>query len=625
LIEQFTTVSSDACATFNSKFNPLLLTNDAKISVLKYHVSSNTGNDPMNQSNKIDALARSQYYAVSNLPASLFDGITKTQTQALLQTTFDQALANNNAPFEMSASHSFDSKMDSVFITVKVKNSTKTDFTQTNQVLQVVIAERVIQFPSAPGINKEKIFYDVMRKMLPNNKGTAFPTTIKAGEELTFKIDAALPIGLYDLSQISIVTFVQNSLIQSINQSATSKPIALLGDFVDAELTNITVPKDMCEANIAPKVRLKNNGNTPLTSANLYYIHRTKKSEILNWKGNLKKGESVEVTFPIYDFIFGRLVFSVTNPNEDTSRDYSSLNNTTMDYYLTLIPPNPIGPELKYGFEFDAAGLPPKSALTILEDPIGYFYVADKTIFSNPPSNEIGGYGLSKKSFMFPYYEAYLNQIMGLVFYKIDLKEKKNIQIQFDYAYAQYLSSGVTYGDKFEVLASTDCGKTFKTYFSKEKDKLATTQPQTSLFKPKSTEWKTEKISANELDGKSEALIMFRGVSGKGNLLFLDNVSVDGELSVAVEDLLEGVHVTISPNPASDFAYINMNWAENTQASVRVFDMTGKQVSILAQEQDFTAGENQLLWDTQNTAAGIYMVKIETTKGQITKRLAVFK
>jgi len=93
---------------------------------------------------------------------------------------------------------------------------------------------------------------------------------------------------------------------------------------------------------------------------------------------------------------------------------------------------------------------------------------------------------------------------------------------------------------------------------------------------------------------------------------------------VNVNDILGNSTMELAPNPAADYTYINLDLNEATKASVKIFDITGKEVAVLAENQLFAAGAYQLRWDI-NAAQGNYIVKIETSKGQLTKRLTIVK
>jgi hypothetical protein len=632
IAEEFTNASCPPCAAFNPKFHPVLEANAGKVISLKYQVNY-PGFDPMNQQNNAEAKTRHDYYKVSGVPTPVIDGVTKTQTQAITQSTYDAAY-NKAAPYEMSVEHSFNAKFDSISISIKVKNTSAADFTQANQLLHVAITEEVIAFPKAPGTNGEKVFYNVMRKMLPNAAGTAFPGTITAGETVTFTFNAPLPKYLYNLGEIAVVAFIQNNTTKVINQAGATSPLPLVGNFVDVAADNKSaLPSAPCGTEITPKVEFKNTSSLDVTSLDAYYTLNGKKSTVIPWTGKIGKDETATITFPKVDATAGKtntLSVGVENINAGAVIDLSSLNNVSSDNIIRVMPSAAKAKKMNLLFE-TALGSFPTTAATIVStsaDAASFIYVVDQgvTTPANAP-DQLGGFGLSKSSLRYRF--AALTNIgeeLGVAFNKLNLTDSRETKLKFDYAYAQYEEQGTAFSEKFEVLVSKDCGATYKSYFSKEGEDLVTAQvsPIAKVFYPLSDDWKTEEIDIKEFDGAPEVIVIFKGTSGYGNNIYLDNVNVDGKTVGIQENILENATMEVTPNPASEFTYVKMNLNEAMNASVKIFDITGKQVAILADNQAFGAGEYQLRWDISQ-AQGVYIVKIETAAGQMTKRLTIVK
>jgi hypothetical protein len=90
-----------------------------------------------------------------------------------------------------------------------------------------------------------------------------------------------------------------------------------------------------------------------------------------------------------------------------------------------------------------------------------------------------------------------------------------------------------------------------------------------------------------------------------------------GTWSIEVPELVEGPTqiVEVFPNPAKD--RINLRFAENVEAVVRLYDMTGRLV------QSF-AGQNQfLVIPTQNLSKGIYTLVTFIDENQQINRVVV--
>ncbi len=627
LVEEFTNASCPPCAAFNPGFHAALDNNVGKVVSLKYQVNY-PGFDPMNQHNNAEAMARNSYYAITGVPSVTFDGVKKNQTQAVAQATYDAAY-NKVSPYALTVTHVFNAKYDSAKITVKVKNISGAAVEEANQKLHVAIVEETIAFPKAPGTNGEKIFYTVMRKMLPNNLGTAFPASVAIDEEVSFTMNVALPKYLYNLGEIAIVAFVQNNTSKVVHQAGYSEPQELVGNFVDLSAANSTpAPESICSVGIIPQMTVTNSSDLEVTSFDAYYTLNTVKSAKVEWTGSIKKGESKTITFPSVDGNAGKnnvLNCNIDNINGGNVIDFATLNNKTSDMSIKILPAAPAANATKLvtGFETTALRTIPTNAFLYTSDreTASFTYVADKTSFSSTATQKCGGYGLSEKAFWFNYSGMTIKgESANLTFFKINLKDSKETKLKFDYSYVQRVAAN---NDKFEVLASTDCGETFKTLFSKSGADLKTAAPH-AIALPKDTEWLTPEVDMKDLDGAAEVVIMFKATSDGGAILFLDNISIDANVIGTQDNILDNATMEIAPNPASDYTYINMDLNETMDASVKIFDITGKQVAVLADKKAFAAGSYQLRWDISQ-AQGVYIVKIETAKGQLTKRLAIVK
>ncbi|QHT68350.1 PKD domain-containing protein [Rhodocytophaga rosea] len=111
----------------------------------------------------------------------------------------------------------------------------------------------------------------------------------------------------------------------------------------------------------------------------------------------------------------------------------------------------------------------------------------------------------------------------GLVSTKLNLATNQFAELSFDVAYARYDAS---YSDSLEILYSTDCGQTFKTFWSKGGQSLATADDTEGEFVPSDSEWRKETISLGFLNGNASVYLMILNKSSWGNNLYLDNIKV---------------------------------------------------------------------------------------------------
>ncbi|MEM1056173.1 MAG: T9SS type A sorting domain-containing protein [Bacteroidota bacterium] len=97
--------------------------------------------------------------------------------------------------------------------------------------------------------------------------------------------------------------------------------------------------------------------------------------------------------------------------------------------------------------------------------------------------------------------------------------------------------------------------------------------------------------------------------------------------TVAVETGIEGRTIRIvgtAPNPTSATAQVAFELDAPGAAALRVFDMTGREVSVLA-EGDFAAGPHAAAFRADALAPGVYVVRLEANGEIATARLAVVR
>ena len=115
--------------------------------------------------------------------------------------------------------------------------------------------------------------------------------------------------------------------------------------------------------------------------------------------------------------------------------------------------------------------------------------------------------------------------------------------------------------------------------------------------------------------------------------LYID--SIDVELKYAIKQLhsLIGINEQIIvksglsleqifPNPISKCTTISYKLAESDKINLSIFDLSGRQISVLIQETQ-EAGIHHIFWDAENIQAGIYFVRIATIGGTITRKIVV--
>jgi agmatine/peptidylarginine deiminase len=106
-------------------------------------------------------------------------------------------------------------------------------------------------------------------------------------------------------------------------------------------------------------------------------------------------------------------------------------------------------------------------------------------------------------------------------------------------------------------------------------------------------------------------------------------IKVDSDL---ISGLAEGSLATLAslgdiyPNPASDRVTVMVDVNEASHVKVEVYGIDGRRIALLA-DQEMAAGSHTFRWDInekgQQMPAGIYIVRLQTENGSISRKLAI--
>lgn len=102
----------------------------------------------------------------------------------------------------------------------------------------------------------------------------------------------------------------------------------------------------------------------------------------------------------------------------------------------------------------------------------------------------------------------------------------------------------------------------------------------------------------------------------KDSLVNVENIS---SITPASYDLKQNY-----PNPFNPSTNIEFNIAKNSKVKVTVFDMLGKNVAALI-DQNLNAGSFKVEWSAENFPSGVYYYKLETENFSETKKMLLIK
>lgn len=321
LIEEATNASCGPCASQNPAFDILLNQNRDKLTAIKYHWYF-PGTDPMNAQNPVENNGRVAYYGINGVPTACIDGdIPDGPTfsypggpHGYTQGLIDEYAAIPS-PFNISISHRISDDQDSIYIDMLIE---ATQAISGDLRAHMVVVEKHVNFVSPPGSNGEKNFLDVMKKMIPDQNGTALPS-FSTGDYMILQASWKLA-NIYNINEVGVVGFIQGNSSKDVHQAANSTADPLV-PLYNNELTVASVKgiaETNCTGSFEPRVIIRNQGVEPVTSATIYYHVNEGAEASYEWTGNLDFMETAEVALPSvsFDLLNENTFYAITvNPN----------------------------------------------------------------------------------------------------------------------------------------------------------------------------------------------------------------------------------------------------------------------------------------------------------------------
>ncbi len=624
LVEEFTQASCPPCAVYNPIFHGVIFTpgNETKVSLLCYQVNW-PGSDPMNAQNPSEVASRVTYYGINAVPDCLADGGVTEAGMPIYHgniADFKQPVIDNRvvvtSPFEMSVDHNLHVKLDSVTVTLTVKNVSPAEMPDV-YTLQTALIEKTVEFHVPPGTNGELEFVSVMRKMIPNVSGSKLGI-MPAGASKSFSYTIAVPSYIYSLRNLGVISFIQNITKKEVMQAAESYPKPLPGasSYLDLRTESTVIGySDLCDPNVSFKVDFYNDGTDSVKTVSIdLMLNGVKQTGQTALALNLPGGTLGSYEFRNVNLKTGRntLNYRLNNINGvANNKDIDKLNHTSANKILFNVATAPYAMEMHEGFAVAARGQFPAHLYVDNTSSMSVF-PADRAYFN--ATDEIGGFGNSPFSLFWDFYFGPPDTEVRMFYDKLDLSNSTNTHLMLSRAYAQLGNEAA----KFTVEASDNCGRTWTTVYEKEGSDLATVSPLSStFFAPRAFQWKRDTVSMKDFDGLPEVIIRLKGYNppSGSNLMFIDDIDIAPLSPVSTEDAGILSSLEVFPNPASNQVQLVIHSMEAADASVQLFDVNGKSVGILMNKLALTAGKNIQNLKLNSIQSGIYNLKVISEKG----------
>lgn len=109
---------------------------------------------------------------------------------------------------------------------------------------------------------------------------------------------------------------------------------------------------------------------------------------------------------------------------------------------------------------------------------------------------------------------------------------------------------------------------------------------------------------------------------------FLDTVSCNAQScqvitvqATSIQEANAGVtSISAQPSPFGASTTFNVQFAQNSNVEISVYDMTGKKVAVV-KDGEMTSGKHEIQWTPGNLAEGVYFVQLIAGNSVITKKI----
>lgn len=316
VLECFTSTTCGPCASANPALDNLINNNADKLIAIKYHVNWPAAGDPMNLHNPGDVSSKVSFYSINAVPYSVGDGTWVGNSSSVSQAMINQWAAVDS-PIDMRMTYYFNAAQDTMFVVVMGRASSAINSNSLK--LNISVIEKTMEYASAPGSNGERIFHNVMKKLLPNAAGTSI-AAMEAGDYFAYKYSWALA-NVMNVSELTAVAWLQDGTTKQMIQGCKSSDDVQPFFAKQAKISKLDhTKKTICSSSVNPDIYVTNFGSETINSLAVNVSVNGTSIADLTWQGNIDFGKTAKINF-------GELNFA----------DVETLENNEMIFEITQI------------------------------------------------------------------------------------------------------------------------------------------------------------------------------------------------------------------------------------------------------------------------------------------------
>ena len=136
------------------------------------------------------------------------------------------------------------------------------------------------------------------------------------------------------------------------------------------------------------------------------------------------------------------------------------------------------------------------------------------------------------------------------------------------------------------------------------------------MFVPTANEWRTDTVDLSAFIGENNLQIAFRNHGYYGNVIYLDNINIGGDLALNEQNLNA---INLFPNPVKAGSSLTIQAPE--QAQVHLIDLKGRKITSITT----TANGTVQFEIPGELSGGTYILQIKTADKIWNKQLVILK
>lgn len=356
----------------------------------------------------------------------------------------------------------------------------------------------------------------------------------------------------------------------------------------------------VCGINISPEITVKNQGTQPITSLTINYSLDGGANQVYNWNGNILPETNTNISLPAISTTKGNHNLSIETTT--AGDQYSSNNKGIISFAINESNTTPTTVN-----DFENAN--DELLVETTNSPMWTIISSPKTKLNIPNgtkaySTTAGNYPARTTGYL--YTNCYnLSEIVNPTL-KFDMGF--DIELNWDYMVVEYSTNQ---GISWEILGSATDPNWYNS------NSIANGLPGKQWTGQSNANSTIKEYSHDLAALANETSIIFRfrffsDANTVGEGAVIDNLVVSGVLSTNDETFLKGV--AIYPNPSESIFNINRNTSD--QLTVKVFDLSGKQIYF-----DKNITDTNYTIDLSAYAKGIYVLNMVSNGKTATQKL----